>query len=144
MTDKVVFHLARGFESPLLKSYVGLTPTVNGIPVTHIYAMFKAGLKTTEIRRLKKGFRDYWMKRLCRPLTVDEQLMLPLDLAAAERTAVDLSSFLKVKRAWLVEGYPKGLLPRLEADIKGLDLFPQADDCRLEIHLKNFVEVTKP
>lgn len=51
----------------------------------------------------------------------------------------DLTPFLKVHRAWFVEGYPKGSLPRLEADITGLLYHPSSS--QLEIKFTNVKEV---
>ena len=135
-TDKAVFHLARDFHSPSLAE----REKPADWPDDTIYNLFKRGIKKSEIRYLKKGFDDYWLRRLCRLLTRDEQQQLPLYLAASEDTAVDLTSFLQVHRAWLVESYPKNNLPRLEADITSLLLFPR-DPCYLEISVANIMEV---
>ena len=141
MTDKVVFHLARDFGSPSLRKFVKPSNYPDSLT---IYELYKQGFKDTEFRYLKKGFDDYWLRRLIRPLTGRELRGLPLDLAAAELTAVNMSRFLKVHKAWLVEGYPKGaLLPRLEGNILKLLLYPQRNFPHIAVKLSNLKEIIK-
>lgn len=142
---KIVFHLAKHPSSDLVKlaeksfNYKKIIPN----KTLTLYKQIKMGLKTVEMRQVKKGFDDFWLKRLCRELTDREKTDLPLDLSACEQCAVNFTSFLKVKKAWFVQGYPKGNIPRIEADIDELLLFPQADACRVEIVFSNPMEVSK-
>ncbi len=66
-----------------------------------LYEEIKSGRKTIEYRDCTR----FWGKRLCGWVIYGTQ---------------ELTSILKVHRAWFVVGYPKNNLPRLEADIIGL------------------------
>jgi hypothetical protein len=54
---------------------------------------------------------------------------------------IDVTRFLKVKQAIFVIGYPKGNLPRIEADILSLLYYNVAN--QFEIVIKNPREVTE-
>ena len=86
-----------------------------------LYAEIKAGRKTVEYRDCTR----FWIKRLCK---------LNIHVYGPQ----DLTEYLKVHRAWFVVGYPKGSLPRLEADIVGLCC---NNAMQLEIKFVNVQEV---
>lgn len=81
---------------------------VDGV-MRDLYEMIKSGEKTTEYRDMTK----HWADKL--------------------RPAIQLEGY----RAWFVVGYPKGSLPRLEADITEIDV----QDGQYHIHFENVVEV---
>lgn len=113
MSDRIIFHLAK--QLPDLE----LTGT--------IYEDFRAGRKTSEWRDAS----PYWLKRLC-------------DLSQQELWGMDtcnLTDKLKVHRAWFVEGYPKGNLPRLEADVVAVIYHSLSK--QLEIQIANVKEVMR-
>jgi hypothetical protein len=90
-----------------------------------LYEEIKQGKKTSEFRDMT----HYWIKHLC------ERANWSVDTGEAQ----DISKFLKVHRAWFVVGYPKGLLPRLEADI--IELLCDSLAMQLEIKFANVKEV---
>lgn len=111
----VLFHLA--------KSLPDVQPQSGSF-----YEDFKAGLKTSEWREAK----PYWFRRLFR----EAAWFVNNDRAQS------ISAYLKVHRAWLVEGYPKGSLPRLEADITGVIVHPfSKSHSQLEIKVANVQEI---
>ena len=129
MTYRVIFNLQRHWVMP------------DGA-IVDLYEEIKSGRKTSEYRyNLKKGFDGFWFKRLCRPLTRREMSQLPLGLASADSCAINMTYFLKVCRTWFVVGYPKNCLPRLEADITKLLLYPREGEAHLEIQFNNVREV---
>lgn len=93
---------------------------------------------------MDKGLaKSYWILRLCRPLTPEEVNVL-MSKVKVHNAVVNMTQFLKVKRAWLVESYPKGLLPRLEADIKGIYLMKDDEGLLfIDTVVKNVKEVTE-
>jgi hypothetical protein len=91
-----------------------------------LYQEIKTGKKTVEYRDAV----PFWASRLLTSKNVP--------------TAKYRSSYknqLKVHRAWFTIGYPKGSVPRLEADIT--DLIYDPDTKQFEIHIANVEEVTK-
>ena len=57
----------------------------------------------------------------------------------ANSTLVDFTEFLKVHRAWFLVGFPKGNVPRLEANISKVEFDAEAGQYR--IYVKEPVEV---
>lgn len=99
------------------------------------------GRKTREWREAT----DYWIRRLTTltPLSklnsftpldkrFKEWANIPIDVASAEGAGIDWTKFLKVKRAWLVVGFPKYCIPRFEADITHLTLYPSTNQLETE------------
>lgn len=109
---KVIFHLARHF------------PQSSSLEKT-LYQQIKEGLKTSEWR----DTTAYWIQRL----------LIGSDYKFYSKKTIDLSRDLKVHTAWFVEGYPKGNVPRLEAEIIGLFYHP--DSNQFEIQFKEPEEV---
>ena len=111
----VIFHLKRLWEYPDGR-------------VVDLYEEIKSGRKTSEYRDLT----DYWTDRLYKVTkdknNPDTDILKP-----------------KVKRAWFVFGYPKGNLPRLEADIKNIMFLIDENGFaeQLEIQFENVIEVTE-
>lgn len=124
MTDKIIFHLAKHFPP--------LTPIR---PYLHcaesLYDQIKHGKKTREWRNANL----YWVLRL-------------FNRSVFNRRSNDLSKYLKVHKAWFVEGYPRANLPRLEADIIKVIYHPVVKefpslDAQLEIKIANVKEIRK-
>lgn len=130
MADKVIFHLAKHFP-PLNPAWAGSHELPE--PET-LYEQIKSGKKRSEWR----DFSKYWLYRLCKP-TNPNVLILYINVNGT--SPQDISSWLKVHRAWLVQGYPKGSLPRLEAAITGLVFHPNSS--QLETKFNNVKEVTE-
>lgn len=89
-----------------------------------LYEEIKAGRKTSEFRE----YKPYWVDRLYKKKEIDGVThMTP-----------------KVDRAWFTVGYPKGLFPRLEADIKSIRIILDEDEFAqtFEIMFENVIEVT--
>jgi len=129
MKDIVIFHLAK---------YAPLTPVR---PYLHcaetLYEQIKSGKKTSEWRVLTL----HWAKRLL------DTSVLNIAFRMGDKPH-DLTRYLKVHKAWFVEGYPKNNLPRLEAEITGLVYHPEkkgfpAHTQQIEIKFTNVKEVTK-
>lgn len=122
MGDTVTFHLAK---------YAPLTPIR---PYLHcaepLYDQIRRGKKTSEWREL--GKHGYWLRQLC---------MKGLSINVNATDDIDLTLQLKVKKAWFVQGYPKGNLPRLEAEITALVYHPET--MQLEIQFANVQETTR-
>ena len=93
------------------------------------YEAILAGTKTSEWR----GYKEYWMDRLFKEVKDPRYPGTPILKP-------------KVTRAWFTVGFPKGNVPRLEADIKNIlvhkDEQGYAD--QLEIQVENVVEVLDP
>lgn len=89
-----------------------------------LYEEIRASRKTSEWREAI----EFWTSRLFVP-----GIKLGFNYPAS------YGRYLKVKRAWFVVGYPKGLLPRLEVDI--VDVVWHPDARQLEIQFENVVEV---
>ena len=84
------------------------------------YEAMKNGTKTSEWR----DATEYWDDRLFK---VDKEgIYRP-----------------KVRRAWLIVGFPKGNIPRLEADIKNIIIHRDKEKhaTQFEIQIENVVEV---
>lgn len=133
MKDVVIFHLSKHFP-PLtpVRPYLHCAET--------LYEQIRKGKKTSEWR----DFSKYWLYRLCKPRNPNV-LILYIDVNGTLPQKLD--PWLKVHRAWFVEGYPKGSLPRLEADITGLVFHSEAKEFpahsqQLEIKFTNVKEVT--
>jgi len=90
----------------------------------NLWEEIKAGKKTSEFR----DFTHHWIMQLC------ERAHWSCDIGKPQ----DLTPYLKVHRAWFVVGYPKGNLPRLEADITQLI----SDDVQMQLEIK-FANVTE-
>lgn len=84
----------------------------------------KTGKKTSEWRKTS----SYWLNRLFR---TDNQALLNTNYILVP----------KVQKAWFVIGYPKGNLPRLEADI--IEVFYRVNTGQFEIQFRNVKEVTE-
>lgn len=79
----------------------------------NLYNEFINGIKTSEF----KDNNNYWIKRLIDNANHD----IPI-------------------RAWLLFGFPKDNIPRLEADI--IDIIQYKKDYQIEVKLKNIIEIT--
>ena len=112
MATLVIFNLKRFWE-------------IDGKTV-ELYKEIKAGRKTSEYRDLT----HFWIKRLCEHAHWESYSDEPQDL----------TKYLRIHRAWFVVGYPKGNVPRLEAEIIGL--FCDSNARQLEIKFANVIEVT--
>ena len=119
MSNLVVFHLAKYFPPRSMQPYDMAHPET-------LYERIRSGEKKSEWR----DATPYWFKRLCFRGTI---------VAAAEKP-MNITGNLKVKKAWFVQGYPKGNLPRLEANITGLVYHSVTQ--QLEIQFANVMEVT--
>ncbi len=90
-----------------------------------LYNEILEGRKTSEFRDCK----DYWADRFYKRKTVNDVVFV----------------FPKVDRAWFIVGFPKGNLPRLEADIT--NIITHRDDegyaTQFEIQFTNVKEVTE-
>lgn len=123
MKDIVIFHLAKHFpphDPAWALSHELEDPT--------LYEQIRNHKKTSEWR----DFCKYWLKRLC----IKRSNLFFVNGTEPQ----DLTPFLKVHKAWFVQGYPKGSLPRLEADITGLLYHPSSS--QLEIKFSNVKELT--
>jgi hypothetical protein len=137
MKDIVIFHLSKHFP-PLtpIRPYLHCAET--------LYEQIKNGKKTSEWR----DFSKYWTYRLCHAKRSNHlPAALVFNIVVNGTEPQDLTPWLKVKRAWFVQGYPKGNLPRLEADITGVVYHPEvkefpAHSQQLEIKFTNVKEVT--
>ncbi len=89
-----------------------------------LYEEIKTGKKTVEYR----DATPYWAKRL-----------LIHKRVPPTKYRHSFKHQLKVKRAWFTVGFPKGSVPRLEADIT--DLIYDSDTEQFEIHIANVKEV---
>lgn len=127
MKDTVVFHLAKHFppRSELQSYFAKEDPRT-------LYQQFKDGSKTSEWR----DFSKYWLYKLCKPLNPNV-LILFINVNGTEPQ--DLTPWLKVHRAWLLQGYPKANLPRLEGDISGVWYHPSSS--QLETKVANVQEI---
>lgn len=98
MKDIVIFHLAK---------YAPLTPVR---PYLHcaetLYEQIRKGDKTSEWR----DFSKYWIQRLCWKQRAKNGKFGSINLFINGDQPQDLTFFLKVHKAWFVEGYPKGRL----------------------------------
>jgi len=90
-----------------------------------LYEEIKAGRKTSEFR----DCTDYWTDRLYKKKMIDEIMHLTP----------------KVDKAWFVVGFPKGSLPRLEADITNIltKIDNEGFAEQIEIKFTNIKEVTE-
>jgi hypothetical protein len=118
MKDTVIFHLAR-YSPP------GTTPSSRIAHSDTVYERIRRGEKTSEWR----DFNPYWQKRL----------LLCYDLKALSRKPIECTGDLRVHKAWFVQGYPKGNMPRIEAQITGLIYHPAWH--QFEIQFKRTREV---
>jgi len=116
MTDKVVFNLKRCWLMD------------NG-KLVDLYEEIKLGRKTIEYR----DCTPFWQNRL---LNIKDKITRTMMLRYAP---ADFTQYLKHHKAWFVVGYPKGNLPRLEADITKLIL---NDAKQFEVSISNVKEVT--
>jgi hypothetical protein len=98
-----------------------------------LYEEIKAGRKTSEWRNAS----PYWLRKLLTNRLTKEGLKNVLQVWGHKPQ--ELTPLLKVHRAWFVIGYPKGNLPRLEADITALLYHPKTS--QLEIKFANVKEV---
>jgi hypothetical protein len=119
MKDVVIFHLKRIWEGK------------------DLWEEIKKGRKRSEWRDLS----PYWIKRLCHEVSLPDGKKVSISLWINGTVPMDLTKYLKVHRAWFVEGYPKNSLPRLEADITGLVY--HSSGSQLEIKFTNVQEVTE-
>lgn len=125
MKDIVIFHLAKYFPPRTMK------PCDMAHPET-LYEQIRSGKKTSEWR----DFSIYWLQRLFDWKALDKKVAISVN----DSLPLTLTNFLKVHRTWFVEGYPKGSLPRLEADITGLLYHPSSS--QLEIKFTHAKELT--
>ena len=95
-----------------------------------LYEEIKSGRKTIEYR----DAIPFWSSRL---LNVKDKILLTMML---RYSSANLTAYLKHHRAWFVVGYPKGNLPRLEANITKLVL---NDAKQFEVSFTNVKEVTE-
>ena len=117
--DKIIFNLKRFWLLPA-DYHTGETSKI-----VNLYEEIKAGRKTSEWR----NFSPYWQRRL----------LFCSGLKALSKKPIDCTKDLKSSKAWFVVGYPKGNLPRLEADIVGLIYHPQSE--QFEIKFANVREI---
>ena len=80
----------------------------------NLYEEIKSGRKTSEWRDAS----PYWLRRLLTNRLTKEGLKYVLQVRGYNPQ--ELTTLLKVHRAWFTVGYPKGNIPRLEADITAL------------------------
>lgn len=111
MIDRIIFNLKK-------------TWVIDG-KVVDLYEEIKSGRKTSEWR----DATSFWFSRLCCKQGHSSIFTYP----------PSLTNCLKVHKAWFVVGYPKGNVPRLEADI--IDLILHSDANQLEIQFTNVKEV---
>jgi transcription-repair coupling factor (superfamily II helicase) len=108
--DYIVFHLAHfapdGFSDNWHKQI-------------SLYNQIKRGWKTQEVRRVKNDFEDYWIKRLFKPLSEDVKAYIRICGLGSIGCKLIVET-LRYKKAWFVEGYPKGNLPHLEVNLTGI------------------------
>jgi ribosomal protein S3 len=98
-----------------------------------LYEDIKAGRKTSEWRSAS----PYWLRKLLTNRLTKEGLKYVLQTRG--HTPQELTTLLKVHKAWFVIGYPKGNVPRLEADITALIYHRESG--QLEIKITNVKEV---
>jgi len=123
--EKIIFNLKRFWEID--------DKTVD------LYEAIKSGDKTSEWRDLanEEGDINPVIKRLL------EKSVLG-GLVFYKGRLFDLTNQLKTNRAWFVVGYPKGSLPRLEADITKVFYHGEHGDTgQVEIQFENVVEITE-
>ena len=123
MSEKVVFRLKRYW-------------LVEGRTVD-LSEEIRSGRKRIEYRIAS----DYWLRRLLKDPIWRNISAGSMPCAANADGLIDLTKFLKVKRAWLIVGMPKNNLPRFEADVTGLFLDLRA--AQLQTHFSNVVEKIK-
>jgi hypothetical protein len=114
-SDKVIFNLKRHWN-------------IDG-KVVDLYDEIKSGRKTSEWRNTT----NFWCARLIERGSISQYFGWAI--------SHDISHGLKVHKAWFVIGYPKGNLPRLEADIIGLIYHPELKNPQLEIKFANVREI---
>ena len=124
LKDIGIFHLAKYFPPRTMK------PCDMAHSET-LYEQIRTGKKTSEWR----DFCRYWIDRLCDWKALDKKVAIMVN----DTLPLDLTNFLKVHRAWFVQGYPKSNLQRLEADITGLVYHPSSS--QLELTFTNAKEV---
>lgn len=98
-----------------------------------IYQAIKEGRKTSEWR----DCIDYWLARLLDEGGRHRLLIFRRSFTSPQFTIPP--QYYKVKRAWFMVGYPKGSIPRLEADITAIIWHRESN--QLEIQVENVVEV---
>lgn len=99
MKDTVIFHLAK--HIPPLNPAWALSHELPE-PKT-LYEQIKDGSKTSEWR----DFSKYWTYRLCHSIRLDHTPQaLVFNVIVNGTEPQDLTSFLKLHRAWFVQGYP--------------------------------------
>lgn len=111
-------------------------------PIINLYDEIKAGRKTSEWREVT----SHWVSRLIKNPELVENLFSQetRERALKMNMPLELTKFTKVTTAWFVRGYPKGNLPRLEANITGLYLWQdKASKGRFQITFENVKEVTE-
>jgi hypothetical protein len=133
----VALHLENVFEKDGCPSFFNPKEPLN------LYGQIKKGFKPSEWRALK----PFWLRMLCKD--ADEVLKEIEDITKDHEQRglglprlMDLTSKLKVHKAWFIEGYPKGQmtsLPHLEAEIIGLWYHPEKK--ALEIKIFNTIKV---
>jgi len=119
LKDYIIFNLAAHAPEGLPDHFPELT----------LYEQIKRGVKTSEYRQVT----ERWQSMLFGDA-------LRVDREPLREIACELTKFLRVKKAWFVTGYPKGSLPRLEADIVGIKYWP--NEQFFEIMVNNIKEVT--
>ena len=90
-----------------------------------LYQEIKEGRKTFEYR----DYKDYWTSQFYTKKIIDGKPYFTQ----------------KVDRAWFIVGFPKGNVPRLEADISGLSVLVDSEGQRdqYEVYFTNVKEVTE-
>lgn len=117
MTDKIVFHLMRFWHDY----------STGTLKIIDLEKEIMEGRKTSEWRDAS----PYWAQRLFKNWK-------SIDFKMGGKTQ-DLTEHLKARHAWLIFGFPKGNIPRMEIDIKKVFLHPETQ--QFEIQFENLVVV---
>jgi len=99
-----------------------------------LYKEIKAGRKTGEWRDAS----DYWLSVLFKKCWEVHDIIHSETIKGLNKP-VDVTNDLKVKRAWLLVGFPKGNLPRQEADITKAFYYSAGN--QFEIQFSNVTEI---
>jgi len=99
-----------------------------------LYKEIKDGRKTSEWRDAS----DCWLSVLFKKCWEVHDIIHSETIKGLNKP-VDVTNYLKVKRAWLLVGFPKGNLPRQEADITKAFYYSAGN--QFEIQFSNVTEI---